>query len=694
MVMNANPFADLIPTQSQGSNPFADLIPNNKMSPFMSAVTGFNTGVERTTTGVMQGINDLVRYASNDKVGNDFKKGLDRTAQAREADFQNAVNAHPNYAEGGAITGGVGASIPAMAIPGFGEGAVTRAVTSGLAQGGLMGASQYVNPNESRLLNTIVGGATGGIVSGALSGLGKLGTKAYNAAKGNFSSPEEATLYNLGKQYNVPTMAGDISSSEPIQAVNKALDYAPVLGTRNLRATQMDAAKVAAQGVTNDAEANMINTQYGGLTGLKKIQEVAQSNNPARAQAAQNLLEEVKNSGDDWNKIIQTSGNVRLFRAKLIADAKYNKVSQLADQYGPVDTRNIVKTVNNMIGNEAKGVIKNEGLLNTLNKIKQGLFEQQPAQAGSSLVDTTGQQIIPNQESQLIPRQLNYTQLRQFRSDLGDEISDYFTGKNAAIGAKGVGALQAVKNQIDTSLNRFSQINGEGLKTAWRNADNFYSTYVTPAKDRLLANALKNANPDEVYGKFITRGYRVDGKGSGRALDFYNALDEKGRSAVRYGLISDAFHNAYKPETNLFSPGQFANSLDQKAVGSNIFFKGQDKDTLEGFKNLMRHVERSYQALNLPETGVRYIPASVVGIMGAGSFFRPGLTALTAGFSYGLKKLFTTDAGKRFLLSSSKLRAGTPAMNNALQTLKNIFSQGAASTAVQPYPNNSQVGDQ
>jgi hypothetical protein len=664
MAISRNPFLDL---------PDIEQDQTQKMGKLESALTGFNTGVERFAQGGLQGLNSFTRYVTNNRVGNDFKRGLEQTAKEREAEYQRAYDANPGYATGGTIAGGVGATLPLALVPGVGQSMASRAITSAAAQGGLTGAGQWVDDGESRIRNTLVGAVTGGLAGGAGYGIGKGLTKTINTIKGNFADPAEQAVYELGKKYNVPLMADDISQNRLIKGTGRALEEVPFIGTTSDRQAQMLAAEKAARSVTQKAAQEMDQTPFDGLS---KIQEVANSNNPIRSKAAKELLEQVANSGDDWNKIIQTSGNLKLFQSKLIADQKYKKVAELADKFGDINTSNISKAVNNIISNESKGVLKNEGLLSTLNKIKEGLTQRSPATNASSVLDEFGMPLIQGQEAQAIPKSLNYSQLKQFRSDLGDEISDYFTGKNAAIGKKGIGALQSLKQQVDNSLNNFAQTNGPELKTLWTDADLFYKNNIVPAKDKLLASALKEASPDEVYSKFITRGTREGGKGTGRAQTFYNALDNKGKAAVRYGMVSDAFEKAYKADTNQFSPAQFAGELDRLKAAKGVFFNDTQKAEINGFKNLMRHAERSFQAINKPETGVKNIPYIIAAITGAGMFWNPTATAGLGAATYGIKKLFTTDAGKRFLLSSSTLKPGTPGMQAAFETLSRTFQQG------------------
>lgn len=724
-----NPLADLLPQQQQAS-PLSKSLFSMQQEP--QPVTR-----EYNQQGAMQGLRDAYQGAKQRalQLGEVTNFNEPGTAQAytdevnqQRAQYESSPAAQYEPAQWARIGANAVPYIATTPISPYSS--LTKAGAAVNALGGsIAGGLQFApsGENSDNLINAAYGGAIAPVVGAGIEkgfeGLGRLGAKAYNTIKGRYANPETQAIVETGAKHNVPVYVPDVTDSRAIKTAGTALEDVPFIGMQKERAVQMQAAENAARNVVGDAEDQMINAQFGGRNGLKQIQEIAEGRQPSiedtptpnaksnlkrlqkiinqemgiaddagsatssaanskRTKAAQDLLEQINNAGDDWNKIIEASGNTKLFRAKLIADKKYAKVAQMADQYGPVDTSDIIKAVDNMIQQENKGVLKNEGLIKTLSKIKEGLFEQAPPVPGSTILDETGKPFIAAQASKTAPKKLTYSQLRQFRSDLSDEISGYFTGPNAAIGKKGVGNLQALKQQTDNTLNRFAQTNGPDLKTVWKNADNFYRTAVIPYKDRQLAQALKGGNPDEIYGKFIKTGEREGGKGTSRALRFYNALDNKGKAAVKYGMVSDAFEKAYNGDTKKFSPAIFASDLDKKAAAKGVFFQGQDKLEIDGFKNLMRHIERARQALDKPDTGVKAVPWIVGSMFGAGIALDKVTTGALTGATYATKKLLTTEAGRRFLLSSSKLQPGSPAMQTLVNKISQTLQAGAQKAGI------------
>jgi len=132
------------------------------------ATTGFRTGVERTTQGLMQAL-----MPNN--------PALKDIAAEREADYAQSYKRDPISSLLGNVAGGIGSTLPtalaggsvaSQAIPSFGP-ILGNALAAG-TEAGLFGASQYVNKGESRAGNTLKSALAGGAGSAALGGLGQL----------------------------------------------------------------------------------------------------------------------------------------------------------------------------------------------------------------------------------------------------------------------------------------------------------------------------------------------------------------------------------------------------------------------------------------------------------------------------------------------------------------------------------------
>ncbi len=553
--------------------------------------------------------------------------------------------------------------VAALAVPGGMTGGLLRRMGTGaLAGGGIMGA-QFVPEDGSRLENVAAGAALGGaapaVVSGIKAGYGLL-SRGKNAAI-NAVAPETQTakeIRDLGDKFGVPVLGADVGNPTAAK-IGSVLEQVPFSGQTDLRLTQNTQSKVAAEKLVDKAKNEMDLTEFGGSGGLARLQEVAAT--PGKRQhAAQELLDKIENSGDDWNKIIQNSGNVGLLQKKLIADKLYDAVAKLARGAGRIALTNTNKAINSGLNFLNKNPVLDKETMSLVSSIKSRLTQEIDEIPGSKIVDASGNPLVPGVEATTKAKQLTFNELREFRSALGNKIEDYYTGKNTAIGKTGAKTLQKIKNAIEKDMESFATKKSGAMKEAWRKADRYYKKELVPFKDVQLAKALKTADADTIYGTFI----KSSGGLHSKPTRFYNALDEKGKAAVRYGMVKNALEDALNPSGSgvIFSPAKFDSSLNKISGAKEVFYSGQAKKELEGFQRLMRATQRSGQVAENPATGNRLITASILGGTAVGTLINPSFlaTAATAGaLSYGLQRLLNSNVGRKALRDAATGKENT-----------------------------------
>jgi len=276
----------------------------------------------------------------------------------------------------------------------------------------------------------------------------------------------------------------------------------------------------------------------------------------------------------------------------------------------------------------------------------------------ASIVDEGEASFFNKIKKNLSSKEQTFEQLRKARSDLGAAAEK--AGMSDPNKAR---LIKSLKESVEMDMDELATKAGKPeLKKAYKEATDYYKKEVIPYKDKALVKALKTANPDEIYSKFISRG-----KGD-RAKNFYNLLDDKGKSAVRYGMIENAMNDAINETKGTFSPARFAQYFDKMQKPYDKIFTGKAKWEMDGFKKLMRAGERFGQFAENPPTGARLIPTAVAsGAVGA--IFSPALLkVMVAGgtLSAGLKAMTTTASGKKFLLAASELDPNSKGMEKLL----------------------------
>ena len=367
----------------------------------------------------------------------------------------------------------------------------------------------------------------------------------------------------------------------------------------------------------------------------------------AAEQSARRLVEKYEpKSGEDIGVALQKGLKGKSDIVKAIKGKKYDKVTELAVPLGQVPT--------NQMQNAAKGIIQRE-------------LQRPEAYQDKALIKAI-QKYTESPEA-------NFKDLQLLRSDIGKRITKLRTGEMTTKTQNEADSLMSIKRALESDMERFATDNTDELSALWRNADKYYRMKFLPTKDKQIQKWIASDQPDQIFGSFVKKD-KVD-----LAKKFYRALDNEGRQTVRFKILDDAFENAYDANTKTFSPAKFATSIERLEGPSKVFFKGAQKQELDGFTKLMRHVERAGQAGVGPPTGVQLIPYAIAGGMYKVS---PGTaTAVGAGIG-GLRVLFTTNAGKRMLLAASKAEPGSPQMERLANRVYMAFAQETAAQAARP----------
>lgn len=350
----------------------------------------------------------------------------------------------------------------------------------------------------------------------------------------------------------------------------------------------------------------------------------------------------VKSDNDDFFGEITESLGRKLNKLKGQASEKYNRVSELLDDKGGVELPRVDDLIDKLITEEkAFGQQANKNLISILEGYKSGNT----------------------------PRG-NFTHTRELRSRLGSTISDFYRGDNQAIGSQGVEKLQRLKEAVEHDMSDFVFINGPEAQTAWREADAFYSERIAEPFRKTGLKSLVDANEPEKAWRYLT----TNGGIESRSRVAYQALDKKGRAAVRYGLVKEAL-DASIGENRTFSPAKFAKSIEKRMNLVDTFFTGKDKQEIKGFAKLMRHIERAGQVAENPPNGSRLL----LPLLGVGAAVADAKTigaASTAAFT--MKKLFQDDRARNLLLAAGKSNAHTKSMEDIADKMATILGRAGS----------------
>lgn len=556
----------------------------------------------------------------------------------------------------GEFVGQAAATAPIPGGVGFGKA---------MAMGATAAGTQYVPEEGSRLANIALGAGAG--AGGELVAKGARGF--MGAMKGDVPD-----VVKIAEREGQPLSFGDVSRGPSIVQTEQYLEKVPIIGMGKYRKEGAETL-TGVMGKKVDAAAEKVSqTEYKDLATIK----LAASKGD---KTAKEIINQMGEAGNDWNRIIQVSQSTKLWRSKKVADKLYTEVEKLAGNV-PVPLTHTKRLLQEQIKELETSLLPDKDALPIL------------------------QTLLTNIEKQ--ERSLNFTNVRKARTTLRNAIDNLSTDKAnsarilgeakealnmdldafASFGAseakhaitkkgliptgpgkpsplsKKIGtrarekyeiddAPKKIKSQLELAYEKYPVEERDRLYKAWKRADKFYKQQVIPKKSKDLANAMKNVDADEVYKTFIKKD-KID-----KAKRFYNALDPKGKAAVQYGLINNAMELAAEEGLEGLSPAKFAQYLEKMQGPRDVFFKGEDKWTMDGFVKLLKHAKRFGQYTGNPQTGyslqtlllgMTTLSAGAAGYGAAGQTGAMVGVGVLASSTAALKLLFTNKTTRNLLL--------------------------------------------
>lgn len=351
------------------------------------------------------------------------------------------------------------------------------------------------------------------------------------------------------------------------------------------------------------------------------------------SRAAKALADNYGKGIDDVGEELQGSLSRSLASSKTQASKLYDEVGIAAKSAtGPVSLNNLKATINTITSKEGSlpGAIQDGKILSALQKY--GELENMP-------FDTA----------------------RVVRSRLGQELRK--AEKQAVSGAvsdEEVRALSMIRGAFERDLDDFAAREGGEIGGLYRKANAFYRSNVVPFKDKVIRKAGRDDFDTDQIVKTFVKNDRPQ-----LAAKLMSRLDDKGKAAVKYSILQDAFDTASDGKTP-FSPAKFATRIEKLGKSKNAIFGVEERKHIEGFAKLARAAERAGQYAENPPTGQRALDAAISGGAVAGAYFNPWALAYGAGASATLSKLLTTSAGRRLLTRASGIPPESAIMNRIL----------------------------
>ncbi len=634
----ANPFADIVEEKPKSNNPFSDIVEEKPQGTISKAPPWYEqyptSAPERFMGGIGKGLLDVGRGVGE-------RLGVYTPEHIAGWRKEDAALMEGNVA--GKIGEVAGKAIPFVTVPGgVAGGALSRAGTAALAGGG-MGFVEPTAPGESVAGNVALGAATGGAMSGALSTAGKI----INAIK----EPLKQSIQQLSEKTGIRTTLGEVTQHPLIKKVETWLEEIPVIGLRKYRQKQQKEAQVAAKGfiekfihdpsAENIMEANRIYSKslYEDMKSLipgidKQVINAGETRKAAidmlnrypdvfkrfQDNKTENLLRDIVKGTQEEGKPIL--GFMEKIKPSKVSTVTEKPVLGFAEQVKSEGTKTV--TERGVIGTSPEGK-PIYGMPST--RTIQG----EPTSSGRSIIYgapiqremrggpiSTGREIIYGQKT-TSPREASFNELWELREGIGQMIG------------------QARKKLASGEVNE-SQLSQ--LKGLYKSVSNDMESWADKIGRSDIKEAFKLAN--EGYKQFVVRYDKLQ-----RVYD---------KSIVKVG------------DEQFISPQRLAVNLKRDIIDKDKYvhkFTEEQVREMAGLENIMRVVHRAGQFKENPPTGLRYsLPITAGVLREAGIYAGLPITAVA-------RFLTSTEAGKKIVLSASKVEPQSPAFLRIVNELYN-----------------------
>lgn len=346
-------------------------------------------------------------------------------------------------------------------------------------------------------------------------------------------------------------------------------------------------------------------------------------------------------------------------------EARDEAAQRFADRYGTFSYDDIVQSIRS----KKDRIFTAAG--NVLNKVEDRVTgEIQPTKTldvlGSVKDDLTQPNIIQDEglagDVGLILRALQepqtYSSLKQNRTALGDMLQAAGRGERSQLPTKARAQLSRIYRAMSDDMEAaVKPVLDDNEFRQWQQANRVYAREAEQMKRSRIKSILDRGDvtPENVA-------YMLRSNKPSEVRQLYQSLDQSGRENARAALIQHAYDQASKGKGG-FSAQKFEAELRKIAPNTQIFFRGEQREALNGFKKMLEYTQRASEAGVVTPTG-----QEVVGVLGVAGGVTMPMETVVGGISTGaFARLYESKKVRDILI---KL-AGTPRNSTKFDSLVN-----------------------
>jgi len=339
--------------------------------------------------------------------------------------------------------------------------------------------------------------------------------------------------------------------------------------------------------------------------------------------------------------------------------ARQDAVQALAEQYGAPSYEAITQSLKGKVGKvkQAAGrVIDQTGTKldqagtvapeKSLSAIDKAVSELQKPGVFNPAAESQVAQL--NSLKQVLSGEQSFSTLKQSRTAVSEILNSVDAAGRSQLPSYAKALMTRVKNAMSDDMKDFAKTNLSGSEYGkWLKANQVYGEEANLLKNSRLKNVLDKGDltPE------VVRNMIYSNKPSENKI-LYDSLGQVGREQVRAAFINDAFEKA--SQSGQINPNRFAVELAKNDKKIDIFFKGEEKETVKGLIDVLQRTARAQKAAEAPTTtGATLTPYA----LGASAFADLGATLAAAVSAGGISRIYESPAVRDLIL---KMQASKP----------------------------------
>ena len=387
-----------------------------------------------------------------------------------------------------------------------------------------------------------------------------------------------------------------------------------------------DVAVAGGLGVAGKAVENVASSAYRGLRGSSTSDVVAEGAKrgipvyttdvvpPASAagKVARGTAESVPFAGTGANRTAQQASRVQATEDLVdsYSGASYNEVVQ--SLRGRVDK--VKKAAGSVLGSagdklEGMGVVSLNNLDEAIKRTSEILDSPTVLPSSAKAAKAQLEELVTTVRA----GGMDYKTLSQLRSDFMKNIDSLTKAVDSQMTGRPAALMYDVSGALKKDLDGFAEAALSPVEFGkLQKASAVYAGEANKLKKTKIKNILDKGdlNPEQAAGMLL--------RGSPSEVKMlYNSLGSTGKSNARAAIIAKASQAASKHSAGL-TPNSFLNEMQKLGVQTDTFFKGKEKQQLNGLLKLLEATRHAEEAVKLTPSAQTLFGVGTVGAATAG----------------------------------------------------------------------------